>query len=249
MQPITDPTAAQQLSPAALLESAIREPGRIHEGYFAFWEYSLGNQLLAVGQCTSRGITPGPLATFRRWIERGRHVRKGEKAIVLCQPVTLKRMVEKTGQPEEVAFTKFIHKASWFVLGQTEGEPFSPAPLPRWDRTRALQVLAITETPFDLMNGNVWGYCAGATSLFRPCRRCRTGLCFMRSPTSSLATPPRVRRWTAPPRLDPCGRLKPKASPCSVQRPLASVVRSTRGATCSIGCATVRSRSDPHSEF
>jgi antirestriction protein ArdC len=161
MQPPTDPAAAQQLSPAALLESAIREPGRIHAGYFAFWEYSIGNQLLAIGQCASRGITPGPLATFRRWTERGRHVRKGEKAIVLCQPVTLKRIVDKTGQPEEVAFTRFVHKASWFVLDQTEGEPFSPTPLPGWDRMRALHGLDITETQFDLLNGNVWGYARG----------------------------------------------------------------------------------------
>ena len=37
------------------------------------------------------GIQPGPMATFPRWKELGRHVRKGEKAITLCQPVTVKR--------------------------------------------------------------------------------------------------------------------------------------------------------------
>lgn len=118
----TTPAAAHQPSFAALLESAIREPGRIHDGYFAFWHYSIGNQLLAVGQCAARGITPGPIATFAKWKEHRRHVKKGEKAIALCQPVTVKRTVEEIpGQPVEVAFTRFVFRPSWFVLAQKGG--------------------------------------------------------------------------------------------------------------------------------
>src|SRR5262245_38080958 len=77
-----------------LLRSAVEEPGTISRAYSAFHNYSLGNQLLALAQCVERGITPGPIATFPRWKELGRHVRKGEKAITLCQPVTVKRTTQ-----------------------------------------------------------------------------------------------------------------------------------------------------------
>ena len=71
-----------------LLDRAVREPGIISNAYRAFHGYSIGNRLLALTQCEQRGITPGPIATFPKWKALGRFVRKGERAIVLCQPVT-----------------------------------------------------------------------------------------------------------------------------------------------------------------
>ena len=76
---------------ADLLQSAVHEPGTLSQAYRQFHSYSLGNQLLAWSQCLDREITPGPLATFRRWKALGRCVRKGQKAITLCQPITIKR--------------------------------------------------------------------------------------------------------------------------------------------------------------
>jgi N-terminal domain of anti-restriction factor ArdC len=73
---------------AQLLQSAIEEPGKISEAYRRFHGYSLGNRISALFQCAKRGITPGPLASFNRWKELGRHVKKGEKALSLCMPVT-----------------------------------------------------------------------------------------------------------------------------------------------------------------
>src|SRR5215472_14480574 len=72
---------------AELLAQAVTEPGLILAAYSRFWNYSLGNQLLAMLQCRQRGLEPGPLATFPRWKELGRHVKKGEKALVLCIPI------------------------------------------------------------------------------------------------------------------------------------------------------------------
>jgi hypothetical protein len=140
-----------------LLAQALTEPGRIHQAYSAFHGYSLGNQLLAMGQCLARGITPGPIATFPRWKDRGRFVRKGEKALTLCQPITCKR---KADEPEETdaVFTRFIYKPHWFVLSQTDGADFVPAALPDWDKLRALSVLNITEEPFAELDGNTQGY-------------------------------------------------------------------------------------------
>ncbi len=76
---------------AALLQSAVHEPGILSQAYQQFHSYSLGNQLLAMFQCHERGIAPGPMATYPRWRELGRQVKKGEKAITLCMPITVKR--------------------------------------------------------------------------------------------------------------------------------------------------------------
>ncbi len=76
---------------AGLLHSAVHEPGTLSQAYRQFHSYSLGNQLLAMFQCAEREIPPGPMATYPRWRELGRHVRKGEKAITLCMPITVMR--------------------------------------------------------------------------------------------------------------------------------------------------------------
>lgn len=145
---------------AALLEAAITEPGSIHEAYSAFHHYSIGNQLLALMQCRARGIQLGPIATFNKWRERGRHVVKGAKAITLCQPVTVKRTVEgvESNEPDQIAFTRFVYRRNWFTLSQTDGTAYKPEPIADWDRDRALQSLGIEQIAFDHTDGNVWGY-------------------------------------------------------------------------------------------
>src|SRR5262245_56889192 len=95
---------------AALLARAVSEPGVISEAYRQFHNYSIGNQLLAWSQCLERGISLGPMATFPRWKELGRYVRKGERAITLCQPVTVKRQTdaaETDDASESEVFTRF----------------------------------------------------------------------------------------------------------------------------------------------
>ena len=117
---------------AELLQSAVAEPGTLSAAYQQFHSYSLGNQLLAMFQCQARGLWPGPLATFPRWKELGRHVRKGEKALTLCMPIQRKRQAETTdpdtGEPatEEAVWTQFIYKPRWFVLAQTERAVSTP---------------------------------------------------------------------------------------------------------------------------
>lgn len=144
---------------AALLTSVIAEPGLISQAYSAFHGYSLGNQLLALCQCLERGIVPGPIATFMGWKAKDRSVRRGEKAIVLCMPVTCKRKAtdaDDTDQPE--AFTRFVYRPHWFVVSQTDGADIQAASLPTWDVDRALATLTITEEPFALLDGNCQGY-------------------------------------------------------------------------------------------
>jgi antirestriction protein ArdC len=153
---------------AELLSRALTEPGVVSRAYSAFHGYSVGNQILALVQCAERGIMPGPIATFMGWKDKGRYVRKGEKAIVLCMPVTCKRKPADQPQPansaepdtdsESGTFTRFIYRPNWFVLSQTEGQDMEPAPLPEWDRVRAFDALGIVEEPFTMTDGNCQGY-------------------------------------------------------------------------------------------
>jgi antirestriction factor ArdC-like protein len=96
------------ISWAALLDESVKKPGFIHEAYSRFHNFSLGNQLLALFQCFERGIQPGPLATRPKWIELGRYVKKGEKALTLCMPVTCKRtktVANEDGTEHDEEFT------------------------------------------------------------------------------------------------------------------------------------------------
>src|SRR5204863_979440 len=111
-----------------VLSRALREPGVVSRAYSAFHGYSIGNQLLALVQCAERGITPGPIATFMGWKDKGRFVKKGEKAILLCMPVTCKRKAtddqpSATDRPDLTStsptFTRFVYRPNWFVLSQT----------------------------------------------------------------------------------------------------------------------------------
>ena len=85
-----------------LLKQAVSQPGLMLKAYSAFHGYSLGNQLAALMQCNIRGIEPGPIDTYNGWREKGRQVRKGEKAIWLCMPLTRKKKNEDTGEDQEL---------------------------------------------------------------------------------------------------------------------------------------------------
>lgn len=146
-----------------LLQSAVTEPGIISKAYSAFHNYSLGNQLAAVFQCAARQIPLGPIATFPGWKDKGRSVRKGEKAIALCMPVTLKGKRETAeGTTEEFAFNRFVWRNNWFVLSQTDGADYAAeVRTPAWDADRALAALEIKAVPFTAPNGNMQGYACG----------------------------------------------------------------------------------------
>src|SRR5260370_35357762 len=66
-----------------LVIEPIHKSGTSMQAYSAFYDYSLGNQLLALFQCHLRGLSVGPIKTFPGWKNLGRSVRKGEKALSL----------------------------------------------------------------------------------------------------------------------------------------------------------------------
>lgn len=155
---------------ADLLATVATEPGRLEQAFTRFHHYSLGNQLIALGQCWVRGIELGPIATYKTWQDLGRQVRKGEKAISLLMPVTCKRTEtdKATGDQTTVTFTRFVTRARWFVLSQTDGPAYEAPATPTWESTRALAALDIQQVPFDLVDGNVQGFALRRTVAISP---------------------------------------------------------------------------------
>ena len=87
---------------------------------------------------------------------------QGEKAITLCQPVTIKRRTPADdGSDEADVFTRFTYRPRWFVLAQTDGADLPAVETPAWDAARALAALDVIEIPFDATDGNVLGYARG----------------------------------------------------------------------------------------
>jgi antirestriction protein ArdC len=100
---------------------------------------------------------------------KGRYVRKGERAITLCRPVTVKRTTTADdGSEESTAATWFVYKAYWFVLAQTAGADLPPTPIPSWDQAKALQTLDVTDIPFESLDGNVMGFARGRSIAVSP---------------------------------------------------------------------------------
>lgn len=153
---------------AQLLEEATSKPGILSEAYRAFHSYSIGNQLLAMWQCHARSIPLGPIATYKGWQAKGRQVRRGEKALTLCMPITVRKQTQdETAEPEY--WTAFTYKRRWFVLAQTDGPDYSePEPIPQWDRKRALAGLEIEQTAFEHPDGNCQGYATGRSIAVSP---------------------------------------------------------------------------------
>ena len=157
---------------SALLVEAVNKPGTIMKAYSAFWNYSVGNQILALIQCQLRGIQPGPINTFPKWQTLGRVVKRGEKALTLCMPITRKRCNHEShaSEPssEEQTYTSFVHKARWFVVSQTFGDELGPVTIPEWDAERALKTLCIERITFDKTDGNCQGFARGSQIAINP---------------------------------------------------------------------------------
>src|SRR5262249_2537526 len=156
-----------------LLEEAVTKPGTLMRAYSLFWNYSLGNQILALIQANRRGIALGPIASFNRWKELGRHVKRGEKAITLCMPVTCRRTVKEqnpdgTDVDAEITFKRFVFRRNWFMLAQTDGAEYQAPAIPTWDRARAVRTLSVEEVPFAMMSGNCQGYATGRQIAINP---------------------------------------------------------------------------------
>lgn len=86
-----------------------------------FRSYSAGNCMLLALQCHERGLVPERVAGFRTWLKLGRCVRKGEKALRILAPVSVK---ERDAAGEETGKRRVFFKTAFvFELSQTEPLP------------------------------------------------------------------------------------------------------------------------------
>ncbi len=91
-----------------------------------FHRYSLRNTLLIAFQCPHATHVAG----FRRWLELGRCVRKGEKGIRIFAPVRYRRRDDETDRDEAQEQLVGFKLAAVFDVSQTEPLPeVEPAPL------------------------------------------------------------------------------------------------------------------------
>lgn len=128
-------------------------PGHLSGIYNRFYTYSFNNQILLWMQ----GVTE-PVATFNRWKEMGRQVKKGSKAKAILRPITvkLKDEVDDQGNPRQI--TKFKLVNALFTVSETEGDELPEYIPPEWSEERALSELSITRVPFAMLDGNAQGY-------------------------------------------------------------------------------------------
>ena len=148
-----------------LLQAALTQPGVMNQAYRAFHNYSIGNQLLAALQLSDKGLPLAPIAGFNAWRAKGRFVKKGEKAISLFMPISVKRRADKDAPADSAeageggTFSMFMLRPNWFSLNQTEGDEFTAESItPAWDAVTAMAALDIIEEPFEHLQGNHLGY-------------------------------------------------------------------------------------------
>jgi antirestriction protein ArdC len=153
-----------------LLDTVLTAPSAVEEAFTQFHGFSIGNQILAWQQCHDRGLAVGPIATYPKWQQLGRQVKKGAKALTLCMPVTCKRTAtDEKGEDQTETVTRFVFRPRWFVLAQTDGPAdYAPPVPPAFDMAGTLAALQITETDFEATNGNIQGYARGRTIAINP---------------------------------------------------------------------------------
>ena len=108
-----------------------------------------------------------PVATYSRWRELGRQVRKGSKAKVVLAPVMVSRdakdgngniVVGDDGKPgRRQVLVGFSDSRTVFGYSDTDGDELPPVELPGWETDVALATLGVDRVPFDMINGNAQG--------------------------------------------------------------------------------------------
>ena len=147
----------------ATLAEALNAPGALGNTYTRFYNYSFLNQIRLLMQ----GVAE-PVATYNRWRELGRQVRKGAKAKVVLAPVLIGREAKDAngnmvlgddGKPRKrQILVGFRDSRTVFGYSDTDGDDLPAVELPGWDAETALAALGIDRVAFDMVNGNVQGF-------------------------------------------------------------------------------------------
>lgn len=147
-----------------LLETILSIPGSTGDTYRRFHNYSQRN----LGFLAIQGCAPEPVATYGRWQELGRQVRKGEKAYSILRPINIRLEDENDPLAEQKMIRRFKVVRALFAYSQTEGDALPTYVHPAWDVDRALTSLNIQRIPFEQYNGNIGGYAIGRSIAINP---------------------------------------------------------------------------------
>jgi N-terminal domain of anti-restriction factor ArdC len=146
----------------ATLTEALEAPGALGTTYTRFYSYSFLNQIRLMMQ----GVHE-PVATYNRWQELGRQVRKGSKAKVVLAPIMVSRdakddetvVIGADGKPRKrQILVGFRDSRTVFGYSDTDGDDLPAVDLPGWDADTALAALHVDRVPFNMVNGNAQGF-------------------------------------------------------------------------------------------
>lgn len=151
-------------SDRSLLEALITLPGSTGETYSRFHNYSPRN----LGFLALQGCAPEPVATYGKWQELGRQVRKGEKAYSILRPIQIKIEDESKPHDDPKLIRRFKVVRALFGVSQTDGDDLPPYEPAGWSLDRAIDKLQVRRVPFELYNGNVGGYAVGRDLAINP---------------------------------------------------------------------------------
>lgn len=147
----------------ATLSEALNAPGALGQTYGRFYNYSFLNQIRLLMQ----GVAE-PVATYNKWQELGRQVRKGSRAKIVLAPVMVSRdnkdsngnaVIGADGKPgKRQAIVGFRASRTVFGFSDTDGDELPSVELPGWDAGVALAALGVDQVPFDTVDGNCQGF-------------------------------------------------------------------------------------------
>ena len=144
-------TQTQTNTMQELFNEALTRPGIISDAYSRFYEFSIGNSILAYLQAGNQ-----PIATYKKWQALGRQVKRGAKALELIMPITFKS--DKDNKDSDT-ITLFKPVKRWFAYADTEGaELVHELKTPDFNLEQALSNLSIEQEKFTESNYNVQGY-------------------------------------------------------------------------------------------
>jgi antirestriction protein ArdC len=156
-------TTTAQIDWASTLASALEAPGALGTTYTRFYSYSFLNQIRLMLQ----GVHE-PAASYNRWQELGRQVRKGSKAKVVLAPVMVSRerkdangniVLGSDGKPSKgQVLVGFRDSRTVFAFSDTDGDDLPAVELPGWDTETALVALGVDRVRFDMVDGNAQGF-------------------------------------------------------------------------------------------
>lgn len=153
---------AAEIDWMATFTEAMNAPGALGNTYNRFYNYSLLNQIRLMMQ----GLLE-PVATYNRWTELGRQVRKGSHAKSVLAPVLVTKIVTDDNGKAKIVDGKpvkrqvligFRDSRTVFGFSDTDGDELPEIEIPAWSSERALAALDVSRVAFAEIDGNRQGY-------------------------------------------------------------------------------------------